>query len=330
MNDRVRSLLADPVTAHMRTDPATFTRGQTVADALAAVRLRPPGGRIVYFYVVDAAGRLCGVVPTRRLLLAGPDSRVDDVMVRAVVAVPATATVLEACEFFTLHKLLAFPVVDENRRLVGLVDVELYTGELADIERRADNEDVFQLVGVHLTAGERKSVRTAVKRRFPWLLCNIAGGLLAGALTDVYADVSTLATVTPFIPVLLALAESVAIQSVSLSIQSLHGERPQWRALLPDVGREGLIGLALGVGCGLTVGLIAVGWKKLWAVGLSLLGGVTVGMAAAAAVGLAMPVVLRLLRRDPSVASGPIALAVADMITLLTYFNLARLLVTGG
>lgn len=326
MADPIHSILNDPVTAHMRSDPTRLAAGQTVADALASVRTSPPGGRVIYFYVTDAAGRLVGVVPTRRLLLADPAAKVDDVMVRSVVALPHTATVLDACEFFTLHKLLAFPVVDADRKLLGLVDVELYTGELEDIERRADNEDVFQLVGVHLTAAEQKSVGTAVRRRFPWLLCNVAGGLLAGVLTDVYSDVSLLAVVTPFIPVVLALAESVAIQSVSLTIQTLHGDRPTWRSLLPRVGREAAVGLCLGLACGLLVGLIAVGWKRTVAVGLSLLGGITGGVTAAAAIGLALPVMLRLLKRDPSVASGPIALAAADMTVLLVYFNLARLL----
>ena len=196
MSDRVDSILQHPVTAHMRTDPTRLARGQTVAAALDSVRTNPPGGRVVYFYVVDEQGKLVGVVPTRRLLLSAPHTPVDDIMVRSVVALPHTATVLDACEFFTLHKLLAFPVVDAERRLIGLVDVELYTGELEDIERRADNEDVFQLVGVHLTGAEQKKVGTAVRRRFPWLLCNVAGGLLAGLLTDVYQDVATLAAVT--------------------------------------------------------------------------------------------------------------------------------------
>jgi magnesium transporter len=326
MTDRVCPILNDPVTAHMRPDLTRLRAGQTAAEGLASVRATPPAGRIVYFYVVDDAGKLVGVVPTRRLLMADPAARVDELMVRSVVAVPHTATVLDACEFFTLHKLLAFPVVDAARRPIGVVDVELYTGELEDLDERTDTADVFQLIGVHLTAAEQKSVGTAVRRRFPWLLCNITGGLLAGLLTDAYHQVSLLPVVTPFIPVVLALAESVAIQSVSLALQTLHGERPTWRTLLPRLGREALVGLALGAGCGLTVGLIALGWKKSVTVGLSLLGGILGGVAAAAVVGLSLPVLLRLLKRDPSVASGPIALAVADMAALLAYFNLARVL----
>ena len=84
--------------------------------------------------VIDPVdNRLLGVVPTRRLLLSPLDKRIADIMVKEVVAIGQQATVLDACEFFILHKLLAFPVVDEKRRIVGVVDVELYTTELADL-----------------------------------------------------------------------------------------------------------------------------------------------------------------------------------------------------
>ena len=85
-----------------------------------------------------------------------------------------------------------------------------------------------------------------------------------------------------------------------------------------------MVGLLLGAACGLTVGLIALAWKGKWEVGLSLFVGIGGGVLGAAGIGLAMPVLLKLLKRDPQVASGPIALATADMLTLLLYFNLGR------
>ena len=113
MTDSVRSILNDPVTSHMRTDPTRLKVGQTVAGALDYVRKNPTSGRVVYFYVVSEEDQLRGVVPTRRLLLADPATPVEEIMIRQVVAIPQAATVLDACEFFTLHKLLAFPVVDD-------------------------------------------------------------------------------------------------------------------------------------------------------------------------------------------------------------------------
>jgi Na+:H+ antiporter, NhaA family len=133
-NSPLQTTLDEPVTLRMRQDYALLQSGQTVAEALAWLRQHPPGGRVIYFYVVDAAGVLLGVMPTRRLILAAPDALVADLMVRKVTAIPAQATVLEACEFFILHRLLAFPVVDEAGRLLGIVDIDLYTDELAHLE----------------------------------------------------------------------------------------------------------------------------------------------------------------------------------------------------
>ncbi len=123
--------LDEPVTQRMRRDYAQLRTEQTVGEALAWLREHPPGGRVIYFYVVNGDGVLQGVVPTRRLILTSPGARIADIMVTKLTAVPATATVLEACEFFILYRLLAFPVVDNTGRLVGIVDIDLYTDELA-------------------------------------------------------------------------------------------------------------------------------------------------------------------------------------------------------
>lgn len=324
----VRDILADPVTKHMRQDIARLAVGLTIGEALAALRASPPPGRVLYLYVVDPEGRLVGVVPTRRLLLSAPERPLTEIMVAKVITVPESATVLEACEFFTFHKLLAFPVVDDDRKLLGIVDVDLYTSELSDLERREEHDDLFQLIGVHLNDKEQGQPGLAFRRRFPWLLCNIAGGLLAALLADAYSDVATLVIVTPFIPIVLALAESVSIQSVSLALQTLHGQPPTWGGLLRKVGRELIVGLLLGAACGATVGGIAWVWKGDAKVGLSLFLGIGGGVTGAAAVGLALPYILRLLQRDPRVAAGPMALAASDMIVLLLYFNLGRWLLT--
>jgi magnesium transporter len=324
----VRQILADLVTTHMRPDATRLFVGQTVHEALDHIQKNPGRGRVVYYYVVDEGDRLRGVVPTRRLLQSGRDQPIADIMVERVIAIPHTASVLDACEFFTLHKLLAFPVVDDDRRLIGVVDIDLYTEELRDIDRRQDSDDLFQLIGVHLTEAAQKDPRQAFIRRFPWLLCNVGGGMLAALLADAFQDVATLVLVTPFIALVTAMAESVSIQSVSLALLSLHGRKPTWQTFADKLGFEALVGLFLGAACGLLVGVIAYFWKGSARAGLSLFLGIAGGVAASAAIGLVLPYVLRLLRRDPQVASGPIALTLSDMVTLFLYFNVGRWLLT--
>jgi magnesium transporter len=319
--------LDDPILKHIRPSFAKLHPEQTVREALDYVRCNPPEGRIVYFYVVDGNDRLHGVVPTRRLLLSAENLKVSEIMIQTVLAIPALATVMDACEFFLLHKLLAFPVVDAERRILGIVDIELYTEELADLERREESDDLFQLIGVHLSETHRFSSWMSFIGRFPWLLANIGGGILAAFLTGIFeAELQKVVALALFIPVVLALAESVAIQSVSLALQSLHGKRPTLKELLSKLRVEATTGVMLGLACAFSVALVATLWLWNPQVSLCLIGGITGGVTCAAVIGVAVPNLLRLLSRDPKVAAGPVALALTDMVTLLIYFLLARVI----
>jgi len=131
-----KNRLNQPVTGRMHQNFVRLDASWTVGQALEQLRSHPPAARIIYFYVVESDGRLAGVVPTRRLLLSSPAARLSDMMIRKVITLPATATVLEACEFFIQYRMLAFPVVDADGRIVGVVDVDLYTEELARLDER--------------------------------------------------------------------------------------------------------------------------------------------------------------------------------------------------
>ena len=127
-----------------------------------------------------------------------------------------------------------------------------------------------------------------------------------------------------FIPVVLNLAESVSSQSVSLALQVLHGQLPSWKMLPSRLASELATGLMLGLTAGGAVGLVGLVWLGQARFALCLLGGIGGGVASSAILGMAVPFALRLLRLEPRVAAGPIALAGADVITLLLYLNLAH------
>ena len=321
----IQESLDDPITRHMRTEFARLHSNQSIGDALSAIRTNPPTSRVTYFYVVDDEGRVQGVVPVRRLLLAPLDRRVEEIMVREVITLPKTATVLDACDFFILHRLLAFPVVDTDRRILGIVDVELYTDELNDLDRSQRHHDLFQLIGVHLTEARQSSSAVAFRSRFPWLLANVAGGILAAFLSGIFqAELEKAVALAIFIPVVLALSESVSIQSVSLAIQLLHGQRPTLQAILRNLRSEAMTGLFLGIASAAAVGCVAILWLGRVRAVAALLGGILGGVTCAAVIGMSIPNLLRFFQREPRVAAGPIALAATDIVTLLVYFSLAR------
>lgn len=323
-------LFSQPVADHIRTDCAELSPDWTVETALTKMRESPPNGRIIYFYVTDDDKKLLGVVPTRQLLLSPPHHKVTDIMVRNVVAIPSDATVLEACEFFTLHRFLAFPVIDRERKLLGVVDVELYTEELSELGHHDTpmvREEVFQLIGVYLSEAVAAKPWPAALGRFPWLLCNIAGGLMAAFLSGMYQDVLTWksAVLALFIPIVLALSESVAIQSVTLTLSGLRATKASWAQLLSRGLAEGGVGLLLGIASAFTVSLVAGVWLQDFAVVGVIMVTIFLAVTASALIGFGVPTLLHILNKNPQVAAGPVSLASADLITLLLYFNLARL-----
>lgn len=320
--------LEESITHFVQTDVVTLSAALTVGESLARLRSQNIGERVVYFYALDAQGRLVGVVPTRRLLMSDLNQKISAIMSPQVIAVPASATVLEACEFFLLHRFLAFPVVDEDRKLLGTVDVSLFTDEVFDAAESTAAKDVFQLIGVRLARATQGTPWASFRNRFPWLLCNIGGGILCAIISSWYEAVLDAAIVLAlFIPVVLALAESVSIQSMTITLQLLHGKGMGLSEFAKRLVRELLEAVLLGAASGLTVGLVAWLWKGVFAVGCVLAGSIAASMVTACMLGVILPTLVRVLRGDPRIAAGPIVLASADLATLGYFFQLGSQLV---
>ena len=292
--------LNDVVTHHMRSDFVSLRADRTVADALATIRETPVDGRVVYFYAADEQGRLTGVVPTRRLLLSRPEvrhcrhhgkkSRGHTRFGHGPRGVPILRVAPAAwisggrCE----------------QRILGVVDVDLYTGELSDLDHNGF-DDLFQLIGVHASEAKHAEPAYAFRKRFPWLLCNIAGGIIAAWIGGFFKhELTILVELALFIPVVLNLAESVSTQSVSLALEALHGFQPTLRGIAPPItqrAHDRIFARYRGRRARRLAG--AFGLRKAGAVLWVLMGGIAGGMTCSAVVGAAMPNLLRLMRFDP-------------------------------
>jgi len=317
--------LHDPIRPLVRPVPVTLTADQSIADALRVVRTSISAANIHYFYVVDENRRLIGIVPARHLLAADPAQRVDEVMIHDVVAIPSWATVLVASEYFASRKLLAFPVIHDNGELVGVVDVSLFTSEVIDLARRT-YEDIFQLMGVHATA--LRTPWTAFVDRFPWLLSNIAGGLLCAVIAaqfEVLLD--HIVILALFIPIVLALAESVSMQSATLTLQTLSDESVKPARIVKALWKEARTALLLGLSCAAVVSTVVILWRRDLSSALVIGGAISASMVVACLYGVLLPSLLRAFKADPRIASGPLVLASADVTTLVVYLGLgARLM----
>src|SRR5687767_1105073 len=292
----------------------------TIAAALDTIRRAAPASSAHYFYVVGDDNTLVGVAPTRTLVTAQPEQTVRDVMLDDVVAVPDWATVLIASEYFATRRPRAFPVVNGRGQLLGVVDEDLFTDEVIELAKRT-YDDIFQLIGVHGTA--QRSTWSAFRDRFPWLLSNIAGGLIAAFIASRFEHLlQEVVVLALFIPIVLALGESVSMQALTLTLQGFADGPIVWKRLGAALWKEFKTATLLGLGCGAVVALVVMGWRAQTAVAVTLFSAIAASMIIACLLGVAFPAMLRAMKADPRIAAGPVVLACADVVTLLLYFGL--------
>lgn len=319
--------LHDLVLTHARKDFVAFRQSMSVGEVLAAIRRQGATDAIIYYYVVDEQDRLIGVLPIRRLLSAESDAHLGDIMISRVIAIPKNSSVLNACEAFVLHKFLAFPIIDEKRRILGVVDVGLFTEEIFDLTEREKSEQLFETLGFRISQVKDATPARAFRFRFPWLLTTVASGILCALLTSAFEVTLAQGLILVFfLTMILGLGESVSIQSMSLAVQSLQAFQPSLRWYLKALRRELTTALMLGAGCGVLVVMIIWIWRGMSAEAIVIALGIVSSLVSACVFGLSVPALLHAFRLDPKVAAGPITLACADLSTLFLYFNLASFL----
>jgi len=316
----------EPVLNHVRTDFGLLRQEWTVQETIAHLRTLEVGDKIIYFYVVGENERLVGVVPTRKLLMSAADQKLADIMIRRVVAIPKTATVFDACEFFVLHKYFALPVVDEQRRVLGVVEINLVTDEMLEGSDPQEVEDVFEVVGFHMAQARNAGPLKALRFRFPWLIATILSGTVCALITGFFEEtLKALLVLAFFLPLVFGLGESVSMQSMALAIQALRVNRPTFKWYLAALQKEAATAALLGLACGLVVMAIVWAWRGTPGAGAAIGGSVLLSFGAACALGLSVPSLLHALKLDPKIAAGPVTLALTDITTLLFYFGVAAL-----
>ncbi len=323
------------VVDHARKDFPLLDVTMTVGEALEHIRHEGVGERVIYFYAVDEQKRLVGVVPTRRLLTASLETSVRQIMVPRVVAVPATATVLDACEFFVLYKFLAFPVVDEQRHVIGIIDANLFAeeileaGESEDRYRSAEpvGPEFFEALGFRIEQIRGASPWRIFRFRFPWLLVTVTGGTLSAVLARFFeATLARSLVLAFFLTMVLALNESVSMQSMSVTIHALRSVSVTRQWLATAVRREVTTALLLGISCGAVVSAIVWLWRDDLRGAFVIGGSIMLSLVTACALGLGVPSLLHRFKLDLKIAAGPVTLALADFIALVIYFTAAWLI----
>jgi hypothetical protein len=190
-------------------------------------------------------------------------------------------------------------------------------------------DELHQLTGVLLGEGQATLALLGFWRRLPWLLCTLAGGLLAALLFSLYPlpmpRGAVLPAIVPFLPLILAFADAVTLQSVGLAVRLLR-QPAVAGAVRRGAAKELFASVVLGVVCGSAAGGGALLLGAPLRLGLAVGAAVAAGAALATVVGFALPVLLGVRRGGRHIATGPLARAVTAAAALFLAFFLTRII----
>lgn len=319
--------LTDPVAEHVTKVDTIIRADMTIAEAIAELRRRKIDHHVTYFYVVDENEKLIGVMSSRNLLLSDSTTKIRDEMDSRVLSLDATMTLEDALEYFAMYRLLAFPVVDKEGKLLGNIDVQLYADEVYDLAQSQRMADLYQLIGVSVARARRPSAISGFRSRMPWLLCNMAGGMACAVIAGLFSlTLETVIVLALFIPLVLTLSESISMQSMTLSLPFLHRHEVSWRAVGGRLNVEWQTAALLGGASAVLVGAVSLFWGGGMKTAATIAISIVAAMIMSAAVGLLIPVALHAFKLDPKIAAGPVVLTFADVLTTTTYLGLATIL----
>jgi magnesium transporter len=298
----------------------------TCRDAIAAVQEASDHELVYYVYVENEAGQLVGVTSLRNLLTHPPSTRLSEIMTTDVIAVETHADQEEVARIAQRYDLLAVPVVDDHRKLVGIVTVD----DVIDVIREEAAEDMLLMAGVGDEPAEPSSGHrfAAATRRLPWLLVTLVGGVVISEIIRKFQGVLTADLVLAgFIPMLTGMSGNVGIQSATVTVRNIAMGRLD-TGVAGRVGAEMLTGLLLGLVFSVLIGAYcALRYGDLHtalAVGIA----ISCNTTAAALMGTLVPLTLRRAGVDPAIATGPFVTTGMDGIGVTIYLTIASILLT--
>lgn len=280
-----------------------------------------------YIYVVDSRGHLIGVVQMRDLLSHPPGGHIRDIMLKNVVKVHTEMNREEAVRFFIRHRFLALPVVNNEQKLVGIITAD----EMVDIAELEAEDDIAKIVGTGADEITTHSIRRIVRLRLPWLAISILSGLTCAFILGWFErDMKSVIALALFIPIVLGLSESTGMQSATIVVRNMATGRATFKDVRWLLQKEIIVGVIVGLICGMLVGGTATLWQADRNLGAVLAVSMSLSIILSGVVGSFLPFIFRLARIDPALSSGPIVLATCDIMTLLIYFKISGFFLPGA
>lgn len=292
----------------------------------AVVELRKQAGNVekVYtIYIVDDEQHLKGILSLKSLLFASPKTPIKDIYKERDLHIAKTHdSSQEVVSLMEKYDLVSLPVVDRQNKLVGRITID----DVVDVIREEAEKDFQMASGISENVESSASVFKHTRSRLPWIIIGLGGGIASSQIIKGYeGQIDVNPSLAFFIPLIVATAGNVGVQSSAIIVQGLASKDFQFNGIFKQVGKESLIGLLVGFICS----VIIFGVSYFLDADINL--GITIGISlflvviVAAVLGSFIPLFLDRIKIDPALATGPFITTANDIIGLTIYFIVAYL-----
>jgi magnesium transporter len=278
--------------------------------------------RVHSIYVVDDEDRLKGRLSLKDLLTTSTKTQISDIYIKKVDYVRVETKDVEVARIMQKYDLEAIPVVDELGRLVGRVTID----DIIDIIKEEADKDYQLAAGISQDVEADDSILELTKARLPWLVLALFGGFISVKVLGIFEPMmESHRMLLFFTPLIAAMAGNVGVQSSAIVVQGLANNSitgSLWNRLLKELSLSLLNGSIL-------AGILILGSHFL--LGYEFIIGITVSIALlsviviASLIGTFIPIVLDKYGVDPALATGPFITTSNDIIGIIIYFTIAKL-----
>jgi len=323
-SDEVKELLRheeDTAGGIMAKEFVAVNLHETVDQAIEVLRSKAEEVEDIYYlYIVDENHKLVGVARLKDLILAKGTTTISEIMDRDVVSVTTDTDQEEVANLARKYDLVSIPVIDNTGRLLGRITFD----DVADVMEEEASEDIQRMAGITDEEEFReKSVFRISQVRLPWLLVGFTGELVSAYILHHFeASLDKIIAAAFFIPIIMAMGGNAGIQSSTIMVRGMATGEIGLYDIKRRLFREIFVSLLNGFLCGLLLFLVVTFWLKLPKFGLILASVLMLVILNASFVGSFVPVILRKIKIDPAIATGPFITTSNDVLGLLIYLGL--------
>jgi magnesium transporter len=306
----------------MQTDLIAVPPFWSVGQAIDYMRVADDlPDRFNEIFVVDPAYHLIGSVALNRLLRSKRPVTIEAITDRDIHPIPIDADQEEVARQFERYNLTSVPVVDADKRLVGVITAD----DIVEVVQEEASEDILKMGGA---AGESvsDSVLRTTRLRFTWLLANLATAILASAVISLFeATIEQMVALAVLMPIVASMGGNAGTQTMTVAVRALATQDLGPVNAVRVILRESAVGLLNGLLFAVIMAAIAFFWFGSDQLGIVIGVAMIVNLLAAALAGILIPLGLNALGLDPAIASGVFVTTVTDVVGFFAFLGLAAL-----